>query len=188
MLQKTMIALCAMASIGMLAPDMALARGGGGHGGGGGGGGGGWSGGGGGGWSGGGGRAAGGGWGSGSLGTAHAAVGTNGVSARSFAAAPTNSFARAAPNGGVATGAVQGNRFASGNFGRGFDHGHGFHHHHGRFFVGDGFFFGPDGYDYGYYPDYAYDDTYYDNGSCYIVQRRVHTRYGWRLRPVQVCG
>ena len=43
------------------------------------------------------------------------------------------------------------------------------------------------GYDYGY-PDYAYDDSYYDDGGCYMVQRRVHTRYGWRLRPVQVCG
>jgi hypothetical protein len=103
------------------------------------------------------------------------------------------SFARAAPSGGFATGAVQGNRFAGGNFGQGnFRHGgfghHGFHHGR-RFFVGGGFFYGPDyGYDYGYYPDYAYDDTYYDNGGCYVVQRRIHTRYGWRLRPVQVCG
>jgi hypothetical protein len=22
----------------------------------------------------------------------------------------------------------------------------------------------------------------------YVVQRRVHTRYGWRIRPIQVCG
>ncbi len=179
MLRKTMIALCAIASVGMLAPDMAVARGGGGHAGGGGGGG--WSGGGGG-WSGGG-RAAGGGWSSGSLGTAHAAVGTNGVTGRSFAAAPTNSFASTVPNGGVTTGAVQGNR--NGSFGRsGFDH-HGFHH--GRRFFGGGVFFGPDVYDYGYYPDYAYDD-YYDNGGCYIVNRRVHTAYGWRIRPIQVCS
>ncbi len=38
------------------------------------------------------------------------------------------------------------------------------------------------------YPDYAYDDTYYDNGGCYVVQRRVHTAYGWRVRPVEVCS
>jgi hypothetical protein len=38
-----------------------------------------------------------------------------------------------------------------------------------------------------YYPYYAYNDEYYDDG-CYVVQRRVYTRYGWRLRPVQVCG
>jgi hypothetical protein len=34
----------------------------------------------------------------------------------------------------------------------------------------------------GYYP---YD--YYDDG-CYVVRRRVMTRYGWRIRPVQLCG
>ena len=34
------------------------------------------------------------------------------------------------------------------------------------------------GYD-GYYP-YAYNDDYYDDGGCYVVRRRVHTRYGWR--------
>jgi hypothetical protein len=42
-------------------------------------------------------------------------------------------------------------------------------------------------YDYPYY-DYAYDDSYYGDGGCYVVQRRVHTRYGWRIRPIQVCG
>jgi hypothetical protein len=52
---------------------------------------------------------------------------------------------------------------------------------------------------YGYYDDYAYDDPYgsypyayndgyYDNGSCHVVQRRLHTSHGWRLCPVQVCG
>ncbi|WP_338026091.1 hypothetical protein [Bradyrhizobium algeriense] len=45
---------------------------------------------------------------------------------------------------------------------------------------------------YGYYNDYDYgyyDDSYYygDNG-CYIVRRSVLTPYGWRIRPVQVCG
>ena len=47
-------------------------------------------------------------------------------------------------------------------------------------------------YDYGYYddgyPDYAYGDSYYDNGDCYTVRRRVHSRTGWHVHPVQVCG
>jgi hypothetical protein len=93
----------------------------------------------------------------------------------------SNSFAHAAPTGSFS--AVQGNRFAGGRMGRGFDHDRGFRHHRG-FFVGDDFYAG----DYWDYPDYAYDDSYYDNGNCYIVQRRVHTSYGWRVRPVQVCG
>jgi hypothetical protein len=48
---------------------------------------------------------------------------------------------------------------------------------HRRAFVGFGF--GSYGYD-----DYPY---YYDDG-CYTVRHRVLTRYGWRIRPVQVCG
>jgi len=43
------------------------------------------------------------------------------------------------------------------------------------------------GYPYGYgygYPGYAA----YDDGGCYLVGRRVWTNYGWRVRPVQVCG
>jgi hypothetical protein len=66
--------------------------------------------------------------------------------------------------------------------------GRGFHHHHGRrFFVG-GFF--PYGYydDYYDYPSYVADDSSYDDSGCYVTQRRVHTRHGWRIRPVQVCG
>jgi hypothetical protein len=173
MLRKTMIALCAVASVGMLAPDMAMARGGGGGGGGGHGGGGGFGGG-----------RGGGGWGGGGF-------GARGFSGGNF----SSSFARAAPNGGMssfaratpngAVGAVQSNRFASSRMGRGFDrdHDHGFRHRRG-FFVGDDFFAG----DYWDYPDYAYDDSYYDNGNCYVVQRRVQTQYGWRIRPVQVCG
>jgi hypothetical protein len=88
------------------------------------------------------------------------------------------------------------NAFAPGGFRGGDFHGGGFHgrgFHHGRGFalgafgVGLGYgLYGPydDYYD---YPDYAYDDSYSDNGGCYVVQRRIHTRYGWRLRPVQVC-
>ena len=41
-------------------------------------------------------------------------------------------------------------------------------------------------YPYAYNDDY-YDD-YYDDGGCYVVRRRVHTRHGWRVRPVQICG
>ena len=155
MLRNTMIALCTVASVAMLAPGMALARGGGGGGHGGGGG----------------------------FGGGHASNfgGSFGAHASSFAAAPSGNFANSmarAPNGNV--GAVQGNRFASGNFARG-GFNHGFRHH--RHFVGG--FFVDDGWG---YPDYAYDDTYSDDGGCYIVQQRVHTAYGWRIRPVQVCG
>ena len=42
-------------------------------------------------------------------------------------------------------------------------------------------------YPYGYYP-YASSDSYADDGSCYVVQRRVHTKHGWRLQPRQVCS
>ena len=47
------------------------------------------------------------------------------------------------------------------------------------------------GYDdyYGYGDGYGYDDSYYYGDSgCYIVRRSVLTPYGWRIRPVQVCG
>jgi hypothetical protein len=184
MFRKAMIALCAAASVMALTPNMALARGGGGGGGGHGGGGGGFGGGHAGGFGGGGfGGAHAGGFGGGGFGGARAAsFGGANFAARGTTSGNFNSFARA-PAGNV--GAVQGNRFASGNFGR-FGH-NGFHHgfHRGRFFVGG--VWGP-GYDYWDYPDYAYDDSYYDDGSCYVVQRRVHTSYGWRIRPVQVCG
>ena len=178
MLRKAMIALCAAASVAALTPNMAFARGGGG--GGGGHGGGGFGGGHAGGFGGGFGGAHAGGFGGGGFGARGLSSGGN------FA----NSFARAAPVGAPASvGAVQGSRFANG----GFNHG-GFNHgfHHGRYVFFAGGVWGP-GYDYWDYPDYAYDDSYhddsyYDNGGCYVVQRRVHTAYGWRVRPVQVCG
>jgi hypothetical protein len=72
--------------------------------------------------------------------------------------------------------------FRGGGFGPGF----GF----GALGAGLGYgLYGPYGYYGGYYgyPAYAYDD-YYDGGGCYLVRRRVLTRYGWRIRPVQVCG
>jgi hypothetical protein len=168
MLRKTMIALLAIASVSMLAPDVALARGGGGFGGGHGGGGGGHGGG------------FGGGFGGGR------GFGAAAVRGGNFG----SSFARSTAIGAAGVAGVQGGRFAAGGFNQGFHHGgfhHGFHHGH-RFFVGGGFW-GPGYYDDYYdYPYYVADDSYYDNGGCYVVQRRVHTRHGWRLRPIQVCG
>jgi hypothetical protein len=48
------------------------------------------------------------------------------------------------------------------------------------------------GFGLGLYGAYPYYDDYYpyyadNDDGCYVVNRRVHTRYGWRLRPVQVC-
>jgi hypothetical protein len=106
-----------------------------------------------------------------------AAVGRSG-----FRSGPLAANAFAAPNG-----------FRSAGFrGRNFDHG--FRHHgrrfgFGAFAVGLGYgLYGPYYDDYYDYPDYAYDDAYYDDGGCYVVQQRVLTTYGWRLRPVQVCN
>jgi hypothetical protein len=157
MLRRTMIALCTVASVALLTPDFALAGhggGGGGHGGGGGG------------------HA---GFGGGGFGARGGSFGGGNFAARGFNGGFSNSFARAAPSGNVA--AVQGNRFAQGNFqgnvgrfGRdGFRHG--FRHGRHFFFVDGGFYDG-----YWDYPDYAYDDSYYGDGGCYVV------------RPVQVCS
>jgi hypothetical protein len=174
MFRKTMIALCAVASIGMLAPDVALARGGGGGGGHGGGFGGGHGGG-------------GGGFGGGrGFGGGHGFSGGFG-GAGMRAAGVGNSFARSTAIGTAGVVGIQGGRFAGNAF-----HNGGFRHgfHHGRrFFVGGfGGFYGPGYYDDYYdYPYYVADNSYYD-GGCYVVQRRVHTRSGWHLRPVQVCG
>jgi hypothetical protein len=80
--------------------------------------------------------------------------------------------------GGFGGGGFRGGGF-HGGFGGGGFRGGGFR---GRGFGGYGFglYYG------GYYP-YAYND-YYDDGGCYLVRRRVMTPYGWRIRPVQVCG
>lgn len=114
MLRKTLIALAAVASVGLLAPDMAQARGG--HGGGG--------------------------FGGGHFGGFH-----------------------------------------GGGFGRGFGYGL------GGFGLGVGLGYGVYG-PYGYYGGYGpyYGDDHADDGGCYVVRRRVHTRYGWRIRPVEICG
>ena len=88
--------------------------------------------------------------------------------------------------GGFGGGGFHGGGFHGGFAGGGL-HGGGFHGRfhggfHRRAFAGSGF--GP--YYDGYY-HYA-DNDYYDDGGCYVVRRRVMTRYGWRVRPVQVCG
>src|ERR1700722_14354177 len=155
MFRKTMIALFAVASVSMLAPDLAAARGGG--------------------------RG-------GSFGGSFSGARAGGIGGSAFQGrGVSNSFARSTAIGpagvqGSRLAVVQGNRFAGRH-----DH-DGFRHHRGRnFFVGG--YFGPDYYDDYYdYPGYVADDSYYDNGGCYVVQRRVHTRHGWGLRPVQVCG
>jgi hypothetical protein len=46
------------------------------------------------------------------------------------------------------------------------------------------------GYPYGAYP-YCAGYTAYQAGyadECYLVRRRVLTRYGWRWRSVQICN
>ena len=148
MLRKMMIVLFASASIAMLAPGAALARGGFGGGGFHGGG-----------FHGGGGFR-GGGIGMGGAGFRAAAIGGGGFRA---AALPAGGF--------------RGGAFAAAAIGVGLGYG----------------LYGP----YGYYNDYdygdpyygSYDDSYYYGDSgCYIVRRSVLTPYGWRIRPVQVCG
>lgn len=119
MLRKTLIALAAVATVGLLATDMAQARGFGGHG------------------------------------------------------------------GFVGGGHFGGFRGGGGGFGRGFGYGV------GGFGLGVGLGYGVYG-PYGYYGGYGpySEGGYYadDGGGCYVVRQRVHTRYGWRVRPVEVCG
>jgi hypothetical protein len=110
MLRKALIVLAAAASVGLLAPEMAQARGMGGHG-----------------------------------------MGGHGFGGHGFG-------------------------------GHGFGRGVGI----GAFGLGLGLGYGYYGYGYPYYGgDYAYDGGY---GGCYVVRERVHTRYGWRIRPVEVCS
>jgi hypothetical protein len=90
---------------------------------------------------------------------------------------PTTAFARGGGGGGHG-GGFGGGGFHGGGFHRGGFHGGFASGFHRRGFVGFGF--GP----YAYYDDYPY----YDDGGCYLVRHRVMTRYGWRIRPVEVCG
>ena len=54
-------------------------------------------------------------------------------------------------------------------------------------FRGGGFRGG--GFGLGVYPGYydGYYPYYEDEGVCYVVRQRVMTRYGWRIRRVNVC-
>jgi hypothetical protein len=150
MLRKTVIALLAVASVGMASPTMALARGGGGGGGGGGG-------------------FHGGGMGGGGF---HG----GGFGGGGFRGGMAGGFR---DGGGFhdRDGGFRGRGFRDRDFGRRFGFG---------FYPYDDYAYDYP-YGYGYYP-YGYNDAYYDNGSCYVVQRRVHTTQGWRLQPRQVCG
>jgi hypothetical protein len=58
--------------------------------------------------------------------------------------------------------------------------------HGGGGFRGGGFGLGIGGYGYPYGYGGYYDDYY--NGGCYLIRQRVMTRYGWRVRRVQVCN
>jgi hypothetical protein len=84
-------------------------------------------------------------------------------------ASPTGAFARGG-GGGHGGGGFHG---GGGGFHAGGFHGGGFGFRGGGF-RGRGFgFFGP------------YGDDY--EGDCYLVARRVVTRYGWRSRRVEIC-
>jgi hypothetical protein len=107
--------------------------------------------------------------------------------------APDAASARSGGGGGHMGGGHLGGGMGGGMHGGGGPHfsgGGGFHHdgfrhdgfHHRFGSIGLGFY-GP------YYDgDYGYP-SYVDEGDdgCYLVRRRVHTRYGWRLRRVQIC-
>jgi len=171
MLRKSIIALFAIASLGLLAPDAASARGGG------------FGGGGGGGFRGGGGGGFHGGFGGG--GFRSAALGGGGFRS----AAIGGGFGRSVIVGG---GGVRSGAFVANGFRRGFHRGF-----PGRAFaigaIGAGLgygLYGAYGYDSDYYdyPYYASDGYDYGDGGCYIVQQRVLTPYGWSFRPVQVCN
>lgn len=170
MLRKAMLAMVAVASVAALSLNTASAREGGGFSRGAGGGGGGMS------------------VGHGSFGGGSMAMG--GRNAASFASTGggTNfgGGVRSAPIGNnfVRNGSMPSNNWSGGHH----------HHHGGRGFIGLGLYGGiVPGVSYcnlydNCYPGYAYyDGDTYDDG-CYLVRRRVHTPYGWRVRNVQVCS
>jgi hypothetical protein len=168
-----MIALCSSASVAMLVPDTASARGGFGGGGG---------------FRGGGGFHGGGGFRGGGI----------GIGGGGFRAAAIGGGFRAAgpPVAGFRGGSFAVNSFRGGGFRPGFRH-RGFPIAAAAV-VGAGLgygLYGPygyyNGYDdgYPYYANYGYDNGYdYGDGGCYVVQRRVMTPYGLSIQPVQVCN
>jgi hypothetical protein len=173
MLRKMMIALFAAASVAMLVPETASARGGfrgggGFHGGG---------------FHGGGFRA--GGIGIGGGGFRAAAIGGGGFRAARAAVLPVGAGFRGGNFAGYRGGFHRGFRnrgfpiAAAAIVGAGVGYG----------------LYGPYGYYGGYDDAYPYDANYgYDNGysygdgGCYVVQQQVMTPYGWSLQPVQVCN
>jgi hypothetical protein len=98
--------------------------------------------------------------------------GVVGTSAVLLGASSTAALAHGGGHGGGGGGGHGG----GGGFHGGF-HGGGFRH--GGFGFG---YWGP-GYDYPY--GYA---GYDDEAVCYVARRRVMTRHGWRIRPVEICG
>jgi hypothetical protein len=106
-------------------------------------------------------------------------------------------LAAAASVGLLAPGMAQargGHGGMGGGHGFGGFHGGGFHGGFGRGIGGFGLgvglgygLYGPYGYDYGY-PYYGGEYYADDGGGCYVVSQRIHTRYGWRVRPVEVCS
>jgi hypothetical protein len=174
MLRKTIVALFAIASIGLLVPDAASARGG-------------FGGGRGGGFHGGGFRAGG--------------IGMGGAGFRAAAVGP--GFRSAGPVG-FRGGTLAANSFRGGFFRPGFRHrgfpfaaaavvgaglAYGAGYPYG--YYDDSYYYGGDP----YYANYPYDDegnyaygVGYGDGGCYVVRQRIPTPYGWVLRPVQVCN
>jgi hypothetical protein len=162
MMRKTIIALLAVASVGLAAPTMALARGGGGGGGGHGGG----------------------GMGGGHGGGFGGGMGGGGFHGGGFGGGGFH-------GGGFAGGFHDGGGFHGGGF-HGRDFGRRFAFGSGQGYgVYDPYDYDDDtgyyGYPYVYYPN-GYSDSYADNGNCSVVQRRVHTTHGWRREPVEVCS
>jgi hypothetical protein len=105
--------------------------------------------------------------------------------------APNMASARGFGGGGFHGGGFHGGGFHGGGFHGGGFHGGGFHRGFGfgAFGLGVGLGYGLYG-PYGYYGGYGspyYDDYYADETRCYVARRRVHTRYGWRIRPVEIC-
>jgi hypothetical protein len=101
-----------------------------------------------------------------------------GASALLLGAASTSALAR---GGGGHGGFGGGGRGFGGGFRGGGFRGGGFRG--AGIGLGLGLGLGYYGYPYygGYYPYYE------DEGVCYVVRRRVMTRYGWRIRRVSVC-
>lgn len=81
----------------------------------------------------------------------------------------------ASARGGGGHGGFHGGGFHGGGFHRGGFGGYGFGGYYGGYYGGYPFA----------YP-YAYGG-YEDEGSCYLVRRRIATRHGVRIRRVEVC-